>query len=170
MKTRKRIVVGLVAMVVCLFLLILTLVAFGQDPKIMGRTPEWRETDISRFVNLPDSEKLKIIPPDQDLPAGIAALSGRWEGVWDFDLKSILFVRKINGDTAKILYATGPLPHSNRNRGQWNAYEAKISSGRISFSTLSGNIEFVLKGSTLCGTYEHRGSRRVYSIVMERVE
>ena len=46
-----------------------------------GPTPNWKDTEISQQVLLP--QKIEVVPPDPSLPPEIAALSGRWEDRWD---------------------------------------------------------------------------------------
>jgi hypothetical protein len=99
----------------------------------MAFAAEWKETEISRLLEFP--RKIEIIPPDKDLDPRIAALSGRWEGIWrkpddmGGEFPVMLIVESIQAATkAKIIYCYG------KDRKGWvkPGYErniAKIISG-----------------------------------------
>lgn len=46
-----------------------------------------------------------LVIPGPDVPSGIAALSGAWEGVWSDGDTAVLIVRRIDSETADILLA-----------------------------------------------------------------
>lgn len=52
---------------------------------------------------------VKVIAP-VGVPRESAAFSGKWQGVWDETLASILVVEEITGNEAKVVYAWGNAP------------------------------------------------------------
>ena len=53
--------------------------------------------------NVPLPRDIGIVPPPSDLPPAVAAFSGRWEGVWEGELESILIVEEIDSQKAKVI-------------------------------------------------------------------
>jgi len=78
--------------------------------------------------NVPLPQEIEILPPSSDLPPGVAAFSGRWEGVWEGELESILIVEEIDSQRAKVIYAWGDAPRWRTDKGYYR-YVAKVIPG-----------------------------------------
>lgn len=136
----------------------------------------WQETDISKKVPFPPN--VKIVRPT-DLPPEIAALSGRWEGMWKTpgldDLPSMLIVEKIDNKVAFTIYAWGSVRGMS---GGYQRLKAIVSSGKLEFSNVGSDYttKFVFEisndGKTLQGTRTlTRAGTSVDSVVtMNKIE
>lgn len=136
----------------------------------------WKETDISKFVPLPP--KIEIIPPPPDLPKEVAAFSGRWEGIWEGDVKSVLIVEKINLEEARCIYGWG---RTSGAIGGYSRWKTKIFTGlktKIEYSSHGqyGTTKFIFEMGedlkTIFGLRQFEGRRLPYTnkIIMKKVE
>ena len=78
--------------------------------------------------NVPLPREIEIVTPPSDLPPAVAAFSGRWEGVWEGELESILIVEEIDSQKAKVIYAWGDAPRWLTDKG-YGRYVAKVIPG-----------------------------------------
>ena len=77
---------------------------------------------------VPGPPEVTITPPAADLLPELAAYSGTWEGAWGNVLKSRLIVEKIDGESARVVYAWADHPQG-RFKGGWARFRAKVLPG-----------------------------------------
>ena len=121
-----------------------THVEFGVDLSESG--DDTKAGALSETKEIPLPEDMEITVPQAGLPEGIAAFSGRWEGIWDGVLSSVLIVEKIDSDKATVIFAWGDCPGWHIDSGH-KRYEARVIPGkkpRIEFGG-EGGPEFVFE-------------------------
>ena len=94
----------------------------------------------------------------QILPAGVAALSGVWEGVGPDALPMRLVVEDLHENWAVVLYTWGDQPDGMFQKG-WVRVRAKVLPGGKLFWQHPGDFTFQLSDdrTTLVGTREQGG-------------
>lgn len=116
-----------------------------------------------------------VVIPGPDVPSGIAALSGAWEGVWSDGDTSVLLVRRIDSETADILLAQNN--YGTDNRLPWHQWaRAKVASAPaialewkrewVSYSFTLSPDGRMLTG--ICRKSHSKGSEKVLGISMIR--
>jgi serine/threonine protein kinase len=86
-------------------------------------------------VTVPWPPEMRITPPSAELPPEVAAFSGVWEGAWEGVLKSRLAVEKIDGQSARGLYAWADHPHGLFTGG-WVRFKATVlPPGKLQWGT-----------------------------------
>ena len=135
----------------------------------------WRETEVSKNVKLP--EKIEIVPPASDLPKEISRWTGRYEGIWDFDMPCVLVVNKITSPKKmNVLYARGGNV-MGRNLATYDFMTAKVlDNGKkieIYFPARQGSgivITFEMEENSKIIQGHAKSDRHTNKIKMERVE
>ncbi len=102
--------------------------------------------------------KAMIPQPPPNLPAGVAALSGVWEGIGPGDLPARLVVEELHGNWAVVLYSWGDQPDGMFQKG-WVRVRAKVWLDGKLFWRHPGDFTFQLSAdrTTLVGTREQGG-------------
>jgi hypothetical protein len=128
-------------------------------------------------TKIPLPENFNVVAPDPSLPEEIRALSGRWEGKWNWPgggQDAILIVEKIDPGKAQGIYAWGDFGGFVRGGGHvspgYRRVTLKVTSedGRV---TLSGEtIRFSLTKDRLSILDGWDTRRPGYGITMKKVE
>ncbi|HYB69827.1 MAG TPA: serine hydrolase domain-containing protein [Candidatus Bathyarchaeia archaeon] len=129
-------------------------------------TPAFAVVDCRGATPLPAD--LRIVPPSADLPAGLAAFAGGWNGFWKDptgagDLCNTLVVEEVLADGhARIVYSVGWAPKIGS--GSPNFFRA---TGRIAGDVLTFRVpepgrplllKYRLDGDKLAGTFQESGT------------
>lgn len=144
-----------------------------------GPSPDWKDTEISRLVALP--QKIEVVPPPKDLSPNIAPFLGRWEGIWDIsEIPVVLIVESVSSTTANVIYCTGK--GKGGNKPEYSRLEGKVFSGektrievplwgydRRGRYTVNCPLEMGEDLKTLHGKFEGRGTR-TFSIILKKIE
>lgn len=156
-----------ILVILAVFLTIPTLPFLGQA--------EWKETEISRFVSLP--RNIKIVPPSADLSKEIAGFSGRWEGVSDASIKTVLIIEEITAEKVKLIYGWSRLsPYMGPDYIRVNE-KLKLISGKpqikFSMSGPFGSTTFAFKLSENLQTIQGNATRTSgpdSNVILEKVD
>jgi hypothetical protein len=119
----------------------------------------------TRADEVPLPPKLTIIQPDSSIPPDVAAFSGKWVGVWDGKLSSVLVVQKINPADGKgpykseVLYLWGTYSPWGINKSGMREMDAEIKDGQLVAEFGRLRIRYQLSGdrSGLEGQYQVGG-------------
>ncbi|MEK7994723.1 MAG: hypothetical protein AAB403_13040 [Planctomycetota bacterium] len=124
----------------------------------------------SETLPLPGHIKVNMTSPASNVPAEIAAFSGKWVGQWTSTFAGNLYVEKISADGAtEGVYAWEDKPNWNirggavRFRGQISGRALRFASGRTSF-------EFQMLSDGRLEGFRYAGGDTGYSITMTKVE
>jgi hypothetical protein len=96
-------------------------------------------------------EGTRIVPPDPAVPAHISAFAGKWGGIWNNVLPSLLVVESVDGrGRASVIYVWGDAPAINTQAG-FRRYQATITNNVLAWGS---NVKFeftLLPDGTLFG-------------------
>ena len=135
------------ALFLCLFLII-----------VCGITNAGEKILVNVEVPLPDD--IKITAPAEDVPKGLAAFSGAWEGKWSpSDREAALIVEEINSKEAKIIYSEGKQSGTHHWPSGYERYKAVVTPDdqHIEFSPAEKtSVIFRMENNLnqISGTYE----------------
>lgn len=73
--------------------------------------------------------EMKVTAPASDLRRDVAGFSGKWVGLWESTLQSILVVERIEGDKATAIYSWGVSPSWGINRAGFVRFNGTIENG-----------------------------------------
>ena len=100
---------------------------------------------------------VRIVVPDDSVPAGIKRFHGTWDGQWDGVLDHRLIVERVEASgNATVVYAWGDYRRWHVERG-WIRTTATIAEGKMRLLRAGDRIEYVFRDDgALGGTYESR--------------
>jgi hypothetical protein len=118
---------------------------------------------------LPRLPGLPVTPAGRDLPRGLGALLGTWEGAWDSGVVSRLAIWEINSAAAMVLYAWSDDPQGGFKADYTKQVALVYGPERALSWGTSPRFTFRLSGdgNTLRGEWEKEG--RVSAVVMRKV-
>jgi hypothetical protein len=133
----------------------------------------------------PIPPNLKIEPPDPALPVEIKSLVGKWSGSWDSRWDSLLYIEKVDKDSAQVVFSWGDYTTShgtchcgpNWMRVQKAAVKYSPGTAKLEFYTPKIQPRWVNETHSATGSYDevyHAGGgssgRYTYSFVLKMRE
>ncbi|MBI4635245.1 MAG: caspase family protein [Candidatus Rokubacteria bacterium] len=119
---------------------------------------------LGEVVSLPTD--IRVTHPSSDLPAPLAALSGRWDGRWGGTAVAVLIVERVNRQGVGVIYAFGGSsdfpPWTGRVTGQVTGDRGFV----LRFSTAV--VHFQLVGDALMGESRRPSGELLSRITMVR--
>lgn len=88
--------------------------------------------------DVPLPNNIQVKPPARGVPKQLAAFSGRWAGVWDGVMNTVLVVEEITSSSAVAVYGWGNAPMWNTRAG-WERVEG-VWEGRSLKLTFSNGV------------------------------
>ena len=84
---------------------------------------------------------LRLEAPDPALPAEVKALAGKWSGSWDNHWDALIFVEKVDKESAQVVFAWGEY-NTSRNSCHCGPNWMRVENARIKHSTGKATLSF----------------------------
>ncbi len=118
--------------------------AASNGAAVVGRAYFLKSGANYEEVPLPDD--IRILAPAQEIPPRLAAFSGRWAGLWDGVLTTVLVVESIAEGGAKVVFAWGVHEDWGLDEAVWDRRSGVFVDGalRLDFDDPESTITFRL--------------------------
>ena len=83
----------------------------------------------------------KLETPDPSLPEEVRALAGKWSGQWDSHWDALLYVEKVDRDSAQVVFSWGEY-NTSRNSCHCGANWVRVEKARVKYSPGRATLAF----------------------------
>ena len=114
-----------------------------ERPSVAGDSRQDRLPGSSRQAPAPLPPDVSINVPDPSLPEQVKSLLGKWAGQWNsrWGWDSALYVEKIDGDSAQVVFAWGEY-NTSRNSCHCNPNWVRVEKARVAHSGNKVTLDF----------------------------